>query len=257
MSEDLALLLDTARAALWTGFVVFLRVGAIMALLPAFGDRMIPMRVRLVLALAFTVITAPAVVPLIDPAMFDRPGWLLATEVVIGLGLGAALRLFVLALQITGSIAAQSVSLAQIFGGQSIDPQPAIGHVIVISGLCLAVLSGLHVKVAQMIVFSYDLLPAGDFPDPGDFLAWGISRTAQAFALGFTLAAPFVITSLIYNLALGVINRAMPQLMVAFVGAPAITAGGLILMALALPLMLQVWLQAMDSFIADPGGTGP
>ena len=223
-----------------------------MALLPAFGERMIPARVRLVLALAFTAITFPAVAELIPPAMLAQPGRALLGEIVIGLGLGAALRFFVLALQIAGSIAAQAVSLAQILGGQTIDPQPAIGHVIVLSGLALAVMAGLHVKVAQMIVLSYDLLPPGQVPVPSDVLSWGVAQTARAFALGFTLAAPFVIVSLIYNIALGVINRAMPQLMVAFVGAPAITAGGLILLAVALPFILQTWIAALDTFIARP-----
>ena len=45
--------------------------------------------------------------------------------------------------------------------------------------------------------------------------------------LAFTLAAPFVLVSVLYNLTLGVINRAMPQLMVVFVGAPVITGLGL------------------------------
>ena len=58
------------------------------------------------------------------------------------------------------------------------------------------------------------------------------------------IAAPFVIGSLLYNVALGIINRAMPQLMVAFIGAPALTWGGLALFAVAAPLILSVWLAA-------------
>ena len=69
-----------------------------------------------------------------------------------------------------------------------------------------------------------------------DVAAWGTARVAQAFALGFSLAAPFVIAGFAYNLALGAINRAMPQLMVAFIGAPAITAGGLLILMLAAPV---------------------
>ncbi|MFY8145461.1 MAG: flagellar biosynthetic protein FliR, partial [Rhodobacter sp.] len=48
------------------------------------------------------------------------------------------------------------------------------------------------------------------------------------------------------------INRAMPQLMVAFVGAPALTAGGLVLLALSTPLALAVWLAALNGFFAAP-----
>ena len=73
---------------------------------------------------------------------------------------------------------------------------------------------------------SYEILPMGLPVPAADVAAWGTARVAQAFALGFSLAAPFVIAAFAYNLALGAINRAMPQLMVAFIGAPAITAGG-------------------------------
>ena len=82
--------------------------------------------------------------------------------------------------------------------------------------------------------------------------SWGVAQIANAFALAFTLAAPFVILSVIYNIALGAINKAMPQLMVAFIGAPVITAGGLFVLMLAAPFMLEVWLSALDNFLASP-----
>jgi flagellar biosynthetic protein FliR len=66
------------------------------------------------------------------------------------------------------------------------------------------------------------------------------------------IAMPFVIASLLYNVALGVINRAMPQLMVSLVGAPALSLGGLVLLALVSPLALSIWLAAMNGFIAAP-----
>ena len=75
--------------------------------------------------------------------------------------------------------------------------------------------------------------------------------------MAFTLAAPFLITAVIYNLALGVINRAMPQLMVAFVGAPVITFGGLFILMVGSPVILDVWVRALMTFLANPGGNIP
>lgn len=258
MTALLAALMDAGQTGLAVGFIVFLRVGAAMALLPAFGERSIPERVRLVLALAFTAVVAPAVVPQILPIVQAGNSLvlLLFAEVIAGLALGLALRMFILVLQMAGSIAAQSTSLSQIFGGAAVEPQPAIGHVMVVSGLALAVMSGLHVRLAEALIGSYSAFPPGVIPTPGIVSDWGLSRVAHAFALAFTLAAPFVIASFIYNLALGVINRAMPQLMVAFVGAPAITAGGLILLLLSLPLLLSVWNDGLQSFLANPFGAG-
>ena len=101
---------------------------------------------------------------------------------------------------------------------------------------------------------SYEILPMGLPVPAADVAAWGTARVAQAFALGFSLAAPFVIAAFAYNLALGAINRAMPQLMVAFIGAPAITAGGLLILMLAAPVILHFWIGRMDLALADPLG---
>jgi len=236
---------------LWQGFVVFLRVGPVMALAPAFGEQSVPMRVRLALSLCFTAIVAPAA-PAVN--MLETPGlaWLLLAETAVGLTIGIGIRLFILALQIAGSMAAQATSLAQIFGGAASEPMPAIGHILVVSALALAVMSGLHIRLAELLILSYSPFPVGVFPQPSALAVWGVARVAQAFSLAFTLSAPFVIISLLYNLTLGVINRAMPQLMVAFVGAPVITAGGLILMLLLTPLILTVWHDALTGFLANP-----
>lgn len=40
--------------------------------------------------------------------------------------------------------------------------------------------------------------------------------------------------------------------MVAFIGAPAITAGTLLLLLLAAPVILQVWHGQLDATLADP-----
>jgi flagellar biosynthesis protein FliR len=77
---------------------------------------------------------------------------------------------------------------------------------------------------------------------------------AEAFAFAFTLAAPFLIAALVYNVALGAINKAMPQLMVAFIGAPAITAAGILILLLAGPLILTVWGGRLDELLVSPLG---
>ncbi len=240
---------------LWQAFTVFLRIGAFVALMPAFGETVIPSRVKLAIAFAFTLIVAPAVGALPYSAQFGDLFWLIVTETVNGISLGVGIRLLILALQTTGSIAAQSTSLSQILGGAAVEPIAAMGYILVFAGLALAVTTGLHIKAASLLIFSYDVMPMGTLPDPTDLSEWGLNRISHAFSLAFTLAAPFVILSFLYNLALGVINKAMPQLMVSFVGAPLITAGGLFLLCIASPLLLQAWLHALDIFLANPFGT--
>lgn len=256
-AEALSVLLDLAGTNGWIGAVVFFRVAGAMALLPAFGEKLVPVRVKIALAIAFTAIITPAVAPGI-PAPESRP-WIsiLLAETVCGLMLGFSVRLMVWLLQIAGTMAAQATSLSQLLGAEAVDPQPAIAQLLFVAGLAVAAAAGLHVRIAEALILSYDTLPAGLMPDPGDTARWSIARIGQVFATAFSFAAPFLIASLVYNVALGVINRAMPQLMVAFVGAPALTAGGLVLLMLAAPLILPVWADALSALLAAPFAVAP
>ena len=46
----------------------------------------------------------------------------------------------------------------------------------------------------------------------------------------------------------------MPSLMVAFVGAPAITAGGILILMLAAPVILHFWNARLDFVLLNPLG---
>lgn len=252
MIELLSEILNLSQLALWQAFSVFLRIGGMMAVLPAFAERSVPMRIRLGLALAFTMIVAPALPIRTMPDAASMIG-LMLSEAIAGVFFGLMLRFFVLALQIAGTIAAQSTSLSQLFGGSAgTDPQPAMGHLLVISGLALATSMGLHVHMCDYMIQSYELIEFGRAISPSQLADIGVAQIAACFELGFNLAAPFVIASLAYNVTLGVINKAMPQLMVAFVGAPAITAGGLLLLLISAPIMLSIWLARFNSFMFSP-----
>lgn len=253
----LAELIPMLNTALWHGFLVFLRVAALASMLPAFGEQSVPARIKLAVAFAFTIIVTPAVPSVGFPQGTGELSILVFTEVISGLALGIGIRLFVLALQTAGTIAANATSLSQVFGGSGVDPMPAMGYILIVGGLALAVMTGLHVKAAQLVILSYDFMPMGRFTQASVLSDWGVAQVARAFTLAFTLAAPFVILSVLYNFALGAINKAMPQLMVAFVGAPVITAGGLFLLLMSAPLILSVWVDAMDVFLNNPFGPTP
>ena len=235
----------------WTPYVlsfllVLFRVAALVSLLPALGEASIPTRVKLVMSVCMSLIVFPIVHDVSQNSLAGA-NWLSAAiaEVGIGLWFGFMLRVFVFCLQIAGSIAAQSTSLSQILGSAGAEPLPALGHVITMAGMTLALSLGLHVSAVQYLIGSYKILPTGQLPDISTISEAGVAQIAWGFQLAFSLAAPFFILSLLYNLTLGVINRAMPQLMVAFVGAPVITAGALVLLAISIPVILKTWAGAL------------
>ncbi|MFV0335144.1 MAG: flagellar biosynthetic protein FliR [Tropicimonas sp.] len=246
--------LAISQTALLQAVVVFFRIGTVTSFLPAFGERLVPQRVKLAVALAFTLIVLPtvpdAVLPQDGIALFR----LILAEILTGAVLGLTLRLMMIVLQMAASMIAQSTSLAQLFGGAATEPMPAVGHVLVMGGLALAVMSDLHVLAAGAMIDSYRLFPAGSLLDAAELADFGIAHVSYCFRLAFCLAAPFVLAAFIYNLAMGAINRAMPQLMVVLIGAPAITGAGLVMLAMLSPLLLQVWFDAFRGVLADPFG---
>ena len=253
MTDLLTLAVDQVNGNLRAATLTFLRVAAALATLPAFGEQSIPRRFRLVAALAFTAIIAPLVA--------DRhvgSGLLLPAlgETLCGLLIGLSLRLMILALQTAASIAAQSASLSQLFPVAGAEPLPALGTLMTLGALALAISADLHLRLVELFLLSYDLLPAGRIPDASAVAGWGVAQVGRAMSLAFPLAAPFVAASLVWTLALGIVNRAMPQLILSFVGAPALAWGALLLAALSVPLILSVWLAAFAEVMADPFRAG-
>jgi flagellar biosynthesis protein FliR len=247
---DLAILFtEQLQGMFWPAVLCFLRIGAAVAILPGIGESGIPARVRLALALALTVIVLP-----LHPALATEDATILAAgaEVLTGLLLGLALRLMILGLQTAAAIAAQTMSLAQLFATAGAEPQPALGTLFTMAAIALAFEAGLHVKLSALFILSYDLVPVGRFAPTPDMLSWGSGAVSTATALAFSLALPFVIIGMLWNIALGAVNRAMPQLMVAFIGAPALALGSLVLAALFAPLILMIWVAEFDLVLSSP-----
>lgn len=248
--------LETMTEGAWALLLVFLRIGAALMVLPGLGEQVIPARLRLGLAAVLSLVLVPAMADDLNgvPMRFDVFLRALATESIAGLFVGLGLRLLVIALQTAGSIAAQSTSLSHLLGPVGGDPMPAIGHILTVSALALLLATGFHTKLIGYFVISYDLLPALQFPSPSVIAEAGRGAVSRSFALAFSLAAPFVTVSVLYNLTLGVINKAMPQLMVAFVGAPVITLGAIVVLMLTAPAMLSAWVAVVEAFLASPYG---
>ncbi|MDZ7906977.1 MAG: flagellar biosynthetic protein FliR [Gemmobacter sp.] len=231
-----------------------LRVGAAVAVLPGFGEQNLPARIRLAVALAFTAIVAPAVLPMVPAEHMSRPlRWPKPAD-------RADARARVAASSSAradrpGTIIGQSTSIAQLFGGAMGEAQPVIGNILTMAALALALSAGLHIHAAELLILSYDLLPSGGVPAHRPIWRnWGLAQTRRRpLPLAFTLAAPFVIGAFLYNVALGIINRAMPQLAVSFIGAPALTLGGLVLLAVLTACHPRLLVAGADGlWLADP-----
>ncbi len=234
---------------LWPLIAVFSRLSAFFLLVPVFGERTIPVRIRLGVALICSFL----LFPLIEGEAVSNMSQgltLILTEAVSGFALGLSLRLFVIGLQIIGTIISNSLSLSQPLGeGISTEPNPTISTFLMLGGLTLMVSLNLHVELIVMLARSFQTVPLGSMMDMGDQARWLTDLAVSMLRLCLSLALPFLVLNFTYNLILGFLNRAMPQLLVSFVGIPGITLAGIVLLMVCASAILLAWMRAFAALL--------
>lgn len=219
-------------------FWTFARIGGVFMSAPLLGGRLVPARVRLVVALALTVVLAPLAprVPALEP--FSAAWYLvLAQQLLIGIAIGFVLQLVFEAVMIGGELIAASMGLsfAQVTDPVRNNGASLTGQMLIIFASLLFLAGGGPLLVVQLIAESLQSLPPGQgglgAQDFADIAGLGV----QMFAGGLRIALPAVIALLLVNLAFGVMSRAAPSLNIQSVGFPLSLIAGLWLLQLTLP----------------------
>ena len=241
MRIDVSLL--PALAAIFV--LVFARVGAMVMLLPGFGESNIPARVKLSIALLLTLI----ILPLhrnayhVDLTSISSLGVLMVHELIIGIVLGATARVTLSALNVAGSVIAQQLGLGFV---TAVDPTQGqqgqiIGNFLTILGLTLLFATDSHYLVIAALSESYRIFSPGEIMPSGDVAALATNAFSAAFKIGLQLSAPFLVFGLVFNIGLGVLARLMPQMQVYFVGVPLSIMVGFLIFAVVLAAMMSTY----------------
>lgn len=235
--------------------LVFARIGAMVMLLPGFGEGYIPVRVKLAIALLLTFIILPlhraayhvdmqSVVPL---------AVLLVHEIIIGVVLGATARVTLAALHVAGAIIAQQLGLGF---ATSVDPTQGqqgalMGNFLTLLGIALLFATDTHYLVIAALNDSYKIFSPGELMPSGDVAALATRAFAGAFKIGLQLSAPFLVFGLVFNIGLGVLARLMPQMQVYFVGVPLSIFIGFMIFAAVLASMMGTYMDYLIGVMQD------
>jgi flagellar biosynthetic protein FliR len=227
--------------------LVFARVGAMVMLLPNLSEHGVPSRVRLLLAVAIAFCMAPGVASAYHdtvPATAVALVILIAQEVTVGILIGAMARLIMSALNIAGTLIATHTGLAY---AQTLDPtqgtQGAVmGNFLSLLGTLMVFLTNLHHLAIGAIAGSYKMLPPGGHLPTGDMAELTINLVSGSFALGFQLAAPFLVFGFAVYAGLGLLAKLMPQLQIFFVAVPINIACGFLIFLAMLGAMMTIFL---------------
>lgn len=248
-----------AEAAVY--LLLFARVGSMIMLMPMLGDDSVPRQVRVLLALGLTFALSgmlkPSVAPLVGGSE-ARLLMLLLSETVIGLALGMLARLFFQAAVIAGAIVSLQVGLttALIFdpamGGQT----PLLAKLVGLGAALFCFSLGLHGWWFEALVRSYASFAPGARLAAGDWAAMAVSTASQATALAVSLAAPFLLFGILFNLALGIAGRLAPTIQIFFIAQPLMIAGGIALLAVTVPAMLVGFGDAYRDWLGGAWASG-
>lgn len=251
--------LDFLPLTAFTFMLIFARVGTMVMSLPGIGDKSVPTNIRLVFALALSLIFLPLMqesFPALPTTIGAMMG-LFAHELIIGLALGMLIRLVMSGAQVAGTIVgfqsglSFATSFDPNFGGQS----NIISTFLGILALTLIFVGDLHHLLLSGIFDSYKLFtPTMQLP-AGDFSVLALTLITGAFRIALQMAAPFIVFGLIFYLGIGLLARLIPQIQIFFIAMPANIFISLILFMLLISSMMMAYLsyftRSLDLFLVN------
>jgi flagellar biosynthetic protein FliR len=221
----------------------FVRILAFIAAEPVLGNRTVPMRAKVLLALMLAIVIAPTLPPppAVDPA--SAAGLLiLAQQIIIGVAMGFTARIVVASAEMAGQLAGLQVGLgfAVFFDPQGSGQTPIVAQFYgLIAILTLLAMDGHHLLLTALAE-SFRSLPVSLDPIAPPGLRVVVEWGGEIFRAGLMMSLPVVGSLLVANVALGVLTRAAPQLNIFAVGFPVTLALGFMMFYLSLPLVVPM-----------------
>ncbi len=230
--------------------LVFARVGAAFLVLPAFSEAFTPVNVRLAIALSLSLLVTPVIAPSL-PDIPTRPVNLVllaGMEVLVGLFFGLLARIVKSALDVAGFIVSIGTGLqnAITFNPALGQQTPSFSVLLTTAGLVIIFASNLHHVLIVGVLDSYMMFPVTPSVPIGDMTQTIAEFVAQSFVIGVRLAAPFLLISLVFFFAMGLIARFVTQLQVFFIALPVKIVIGFMVFALTASAILLTWLRLVD-----------
>jgi flagellar biosynthetic protein FliR len=248
---------ELGPATVLGAFVIFCRIGTCLMLMPGISSPRVPAQIRLLLALALTLALTPLLLPMVQPALVDLAPVTLAplivSEILIGAMIGMLGRIFFLSLQMLATVASNAVGFGNIPGSPAIEEGealPELVSLITLTATVLLFLTDQHWEILRALAASYSALP----PTGGYGAQFGLMQIAnslsQACFLALRITSPFIVYSVIVNLAIGLTNKLTPQIPVYFISAPFVLLGGLFLLYFTVKEFLRLFMDGFSGWLA-------
>ncbi|MDH5729981.1 MAG: flagellar biosynthetic protein FliR [Gammaproteobacteria bacterium] len=219
----------------------FIRITAMVGAMPVFSSNFIPVRIRLVIALAMTIVVVPIIPPAPAVDAISIPGALIVfQQIVIGIVSGFIFHLVINAFIIGGQVIAMQMGLGfatmvdPVNGAQA----PVLSMFFLLMVTLFFILLDGHLALVGLIAKSFHTLPISVDGLIRDNYWQLVAWASEMFAGAVLVALPAVTSLLLVNMSLGVMGRAAPQLNIFAVGFSITITAGFYVILVSLPINL-------------------
>ena len=219
---------------------VFLRITLILLFLPLFDSQSIPALFKIGLCFAVSILFAPIMNSAQSPNFSQTLPLIvgIASEVLMGLGVGLCIKLIFTAIQLGGQLAGfqMGLSIANVFDPDSGSQNSVIAQFQYIAAMLVFLSIDGHHWFFKAMAESFQIMPPFGFTITESLITYFISLVTKMFVISIKLSAPVIVAMLFSSVSLGLISRAVPQMNVFFVAMPINLLVGFVFIGLMLPV---------------------
>jgi flagellar biosynthetic protein FliR len=227
----------------------FIRIAALVSVIPILSSQVVPKRVKIGIAAALTVVIVPTLGPMPTVEILSAEGLLMCLyQMLIGLAMGFTIRIVFSAFETGGHVIGQTMGLGF---AQMLDPAngitvPVISQFYTVIGTLLFLALNGHLVMIDVLSESFKTMPIALHTISLDGIWSIIALSGWIFKGAVLISLPAVSALLLVNIAFGVMMRAAPQLNIFAIGFPLSLTLGFVFILVTLPMFLPQFTHLMD-----------
>jgi flagellar biosynthetic protein FliR len=221
-------------------FLVLARISPLFLLAPLFSSKMVPARVRTVIAVGLAIGLSPVVAAGTHlPTDVGAIGSLLAKELLVGGAFAYALAATFAALSVAGTFLDTTIGFSY---GSVVDPingnQAAVlSTAYSMIGLLVFIAIGGDAWVIKGLARTYDIVSLTQYPSLAHLVDGASGAFVKVFTAAIEVAGPVLLALVLTDAAFGMVTRVVPTLNAFQVAIPAKVVLGLLLIGASMPFV--------------------
>jgi flagellar biosynthesis protein FliR len=223
-------------------FLIFIRVGVILFILPFFNSRVIPGMVKV----GLTFLISLAILPVIQNQITEFPVTvtgvvqLVVGELIVGMTLGFVSQIFFEGVRLMGETVGfqTGFSITNVIDPQNGTQVSILANMAYLMAIVLFLLLNGHHVLLTALRESFEIVHVGGLKLNRQILQEIVMHAGDIFIIGIKIGAPAIAVLLFSKAIFGLITKLMPQMNIMIVGFPVQIAIGLFFFGISLRALL-------------------